>query len=74
MTQLPICGLSSPLSHGKTQETLVLEGLPATEMMALANALPRYKKLKHLTLRNFKCGQDEAKLFGEAGLASHEKV
>eukprot|EP00435_Cladocopium_sp_Y103_P071958 s287_g38.t2 len=47
-------------------ETLVLEGLPATQIEALARALPLYENLKHLTINKFRCGEGEAQLFAEA--------
>eukprot|EP00435_Cladocopium_sp_Y103_P042915 s2236_g12.t1 len=47
-------------------ETLVLEGLPATEIEALARALPLYKNMKHLTINKFRCGEREAKFLAEA--------
>eukprot|EP00435_Cladocopium_sp_Y103_P070840 s287_g36.t1 len=47
-------------------ETLVLEGLPATQLEALARALPLYENLKHLTINKFRCGEREAQLFAEA--------
>eukprot|EP00438_Fugacium_kawagutii_P027789 Skav220644 [mRNA] locus=scaffold112:658979:660630:- [translate_table: standard] len=36
-------------------EELLLEGLPASEMWALAHALPQYTKLKSLAIRTFRC-------------------
>eukprot|EP00438_Fugacium_kawagutii_P031798 Skav231004 [mRNA] locus=scaffold1822:270576:279663:- [translate_table: standard] len=51
-------------------EDLLLEGLPATEMMALARALPQYTKLKSLRIRKFRCGEAEAKALAEACCAA----
>lgn len=48
-------------------ETLVLEGLPATQIEALARAMPLYENLKHLKINKFSCGEGEAQLFAEAG-------
>ncbi|CAL1146966.1 unnamed protein product [Cladocopium goreaui] len=39
---------------------LVLEGLPAQEILALAHALPHYENLKSLKVRRFRCGEEEA--------------
>ena len=47
-------------------KVLVLEGLPASEMQALAQALPTYKKLKHLTVKTYTCGEQEARSLSEA--------
>lgn len=47
-------------------ETLVLEGLPATQIEALARAMPLYENLKHLKINKFSCGEGEAQLFAEA--------
>ena len=47
-------------------EVLVLEGLPASEMQALARALPTYKKLKHLTIKAYTCGEQAARSLSEA--------
>ena len=48
-------------------ETLVLEGLPAIQIEALARAMPLYENLKHLQVNKFRCGEREAQLFAEAG-------
>ena len=45
---------------------LLLEGLPAKEISALAHALPHYENLKSLRLRRFQCGEEEAASLGEA--------
>ena len=45
---------------------LVLEGLPAQEILALAHALPHYENLKSLTVRRFQCGEEEATSLGKA--------
>ena len=45
---------------------LVLEGLPAQEILALARALPHYENLKSLTVRRFQCGEEEATSLGKA--------
>eukprot|EP00438_Fugacium_kawagutii_P022224 Skav203957 [mRNA] locus=scaffold391:480761:492296:- [translate_table: standard] len=45
---------------------LVLEGLLATEILAFAQALPLFEQLHSLTLKNFRCGQEEAEAFGKA--------
>ena len=45
---------------------LVLEGLPAQEILALAHALPHYKNLKSLKVRRFQCGEEEATSLGKA--------
>ena len=45
---------------------LVLEGLPAQEILALAHALPHYKNLKSLKVRRFQCGEEEATSLVEA--------
>ena len=45
---------------------LVLEGLPAQEILALAHALPHYENLKSLTVRRFRCGEEEATSLGKA--------
>ncbi|CAL1171371.1 unnamed protein product [Cladocopium goreaui] len=50
---------------------LVLEGLPAQEILALARALPHYENLKSLTVRRFQCGEEEATSPGKA-LASSQ--
>eukprot|EP00438_Fugacium_kawagutii_P008246 Skav226265 [mRNA] locus=scaffold2708:183038:183277:- [translate_table: standard] len=47
-------------------EDLVLEGLPATEMLALARALPKYSKLKTLSISCFQCCEAEATAVAEA--------
>ncbi|CAE7832700.1 NLRC3 [Symbiodinium sp. KB8] len=47
-------------------EALVLEGLPVSEMQALARALPTYKKLKHLTIKTYTCSEQEARSLSEA--------
>eukprot|EP00438_Fugacium_kawagutii_P017599 Skav213575 [mRNA] locus=scaffold1790:127326:127922:- [translate_table: standard] len=47
-------------------EDLFLEGLAASEMLALARVLPQYAKLKSLRIRNFQCGEAEAKALVEA--------
>ena len=49
-------------------QTLVLEGLPATEIEALARALPLYKNMTHLTINKFRCGEREAKVLAEASI------
>ena len=45
---------------------LVLEGLPAQEILALARALPHYENLKSLTVTRFQCGEEEATSLGKA--------
>eukprot|EP00435_Cladocopium_sp_Y103_P000711 s843_g1.t1 len=47
-------------------EHLELEGLPAKEMLALALALPLYKNLKSLTLKTFRCSEEEVEALGKA--------
>eukprot|EP00438_Fugacium_kawagutii_P025671 Skav205816 [mRNA] locus=scaffold307:460463:461377:+ [translate_table: standard] len=47
-------------------ESLVLEGIPAAQMVALTEVLPFYKCLKRLKLSDFECGEEEAMAFGEA--------
>ena len=47
-------------------EHLVLKGLPAEEIRALARALPRYRSLTTLKLDTFECDEEAAKAFGEA--------
>eukprot|EP00434_Breviolum_minutum_P042002 symbB.v1.2.037370.t1/scaffold5500.1/size26397/1 len=48
-------------------EELILEGLPGTEVAALAATLPDFKNLKTMKVSNFECGKAEAKALGEAG-------
>ena len=45
---------------------LVLEGLPAQEILALAHALPHYKNLKSLKVWRFQCDEEEATSLGKA--------
>eukprot|EP00438_Fugacium_kawagutii_P036179 Skav232966 [mRNA] locus=scaffold1735:124190:143444:- [translate_table: standard] len=47
-------------------ESLVLEGIPPAQMVALADVLPFYKCLKRLKLSNFECSEEEAMAFGKA--------
>ena len=62
--------LQAKIYHQKVSvcEEAVLEHLPAAEVTKLAAALPHYKQLRTLRLRNFECSPDEAKALGEAGL------
>ena len=55
-------------------QDLVLEGLPASEILALARALPHFENLKSLKVTNFRCGEEEAKALGEAGDFSISKL
>lgn len=48
-------------------EDLVLKGLPVSEIIELAFALPHYKNLKSIRMENFRCGPEEAKALGQAG-------
>eukprot|EP00435_Cladocopium_sp_Y103_P048907 s133_g14.t1 len=54
-------------------EDLVLKGLPVQEIVALADALPLYRRLKTLKLDTFECNQEAADAFGEA-LATSQVV
>ena len=47
-------------------EHLELEGLPAQEMLALAHALPLYKNLKSLTLKTFRCDEEQVEALAKA--------
>ena len=47
-------------------EHLELEGLPADQMLALAHALPLYKNLKSLTLKTFRCDEEQVEALAEA--------
>eukprot|EP00434_Breviolum_minutum_P029065 symbB.v1.2.025710.t2/scaffold2513.1/size77311/3 len=47
-------------------EDLVLKGLPVSEIIELAFALPHYKNLKSIRMENFRCGPEEAKALGQA--------
>ena len=47
-------------------EHLVLEGLPACEILSLSHVLPYYEKLKSMKLKTFRCGEAEARAFGKA--------
>eukprot|EP00435_Cladocopium_sp_Y103_P070859 s202_g36.t1 len=47
-------------------EHLVLKGLPAQEILALADALPLYRSLKSLKLDTFECSEEAAEAFGKA--------
>ena len=47
-------------------EHLELEGLPASEMLALSHALPYYSCLQSMKLKTFRCGKEEATAFGKA--------
>ena len=48
-------------------KALVLEGVPASEIEALARALPLYKNMTHLTITKFRCGERAAIFLAEAG-------
>ena len=47
-------------------EHLELEGLPADQVLALADALPLYKNLKSLTLKTFRCDEEQVEALAEA--------
>eukprot|EP00438_Fugacium_kawagutii_P036586 Skav215326 [mRNA] locus=scaffold2135:43414:45030:- [translate_table: standard] len=47
-------------------ESLVLEGISAAQMAALAEVLPFYGCLKSLKLSDFECNEEEAMAFSEA--------
>ena len=45
---------------------LELEGLPADQMLALADALPLYKNLKSLMLKTFRCDEEQVEALAKA--------
>ena len=47
-------------------EHLELEGLPADQVLALADALPLYKNLKSLTLNTFRCDEEQVEALAKA--------
>eukprot|EP00438_Fugacium_kawagutii_P019809 Skav227904 [mRNA] locus=scaffold146:39831:44239:+ [translate_table: standard] len=49
-----------------TCECLVLESLPASQILALADALPLYGNLKNLKMTKYQCNEEEASAFGTA--------
>ena len=49
-----------------TCEHLELEGLPADQMLALADALPLYRNLKSLKLKTFRCSEKEVEALAKA--------
>ena len=55
------------LEKVKRNESLNLEGLPRSEMHALAHALPYFEVLQTITLEHFECSQEEAEAFAKVG-------
>ena len=51
----------------KRNESLNLEGLPGSEMHALAHALPYFEVLQTIALVHFECSQEEAEAFAKVG-------
>ena len=51
----------------KRNESLNLEGLPGSEMHALAHALPYFEVLQSITLIHFESSQEEAEAFAKVG-------
>ena len=47
-------------------EHLELEGLPTDQVLALADALPLYKKLKSLKLKTFRCDEEQVEALAKA--------
>ena len=47
-------------------EHLELEGLPADQVLALADALPLYKNLKSLKLKTFRCDEEQVEALAKA--------
>ena len=47
-------------------EHLELEGLPADQMLALADALPLYRNLKSLKLKTFRCSEKDVEVLAKA--------
>ena len=46
---------------------LSLEGLPRSQILALAHALPYFEVLQSITLIHFECSQEEAEAFAKVG-------
>ena len=46
---------------------LSLEGLPRSQILALAHALPYFEVLQTITLVHFECSQEEAEAFAKVG-------
>ena len=46
---------------------LSLEGLPGSQILALAHALPYFEVLQTITLIHFECSQEEAEAFAKVG-------
>ena len=55
------------LEKVRRNESLNLEGLPRSEMHALAHALPYFEVLQTVTLIHFECSQEEAEAFAKVG-------
>ena len=55
------------LEKVRRNEELSLEGLPRSQILALAHALPYFEVLQTITLKHFECSQEEAEAFAEVG-------
>ena len=55
------------LEKVRRNEELSLEGLPRSQILALAHALPYFEVLQTITLIEFECSQEEAEAFAKVG-------
>ena len=55
------------LEKVKRNQELSLEGLPRSQILALAHALPYFEVLQTITLIEFECSQEEAEAFAKVG-------
>ena len=55
------------LEKVKRNAELSLEGLPGSQILALAHALPYFEVLQTITLIHFECSQEEADTFAKVG-------
>ena len=64
----PLMVLHKKLFEEKARDCTewIVEGLPAKEMQALGQALPYFKSLNSMSLKNFWCCKEEAKAFAKA--------